>query len=149
CATAAQLRSCCVGGAHNSLAIILNIPHFLSLNNSFVLTSITSAAAISCAPEQWPFENEYRKQGVAGQASLGPRHPVSGSCSIIARVFSDPPLTKRQLGWLIVLGGAALGAGTLAVNLFGLGRFNGIGPAKQVALIAAAAIILFGLSLVP
>jgi hypothetical protein len=64
-------------------------------------------------------------------------------------VFSDPLLTKRQLGLLIVLSGAALAAITLAVNIFGLGRFNGIGPAKQSALIAAGAIILFGLSLLP
>jgi hypothetical protein len=62
-------------------------------------------------------------------------------------VFSDPPLTKRLLGLLFVLGGAALAAITLAVNVFGLGRF--IGPAKQLALIAAGAIILFGLSLLP
>ena len=64
-------------------------------------------------------------------------------------MFSDRPLTKRLLGLLIVLGGAALAAGTLAVNIFGLGRFNGIGPAKQLALIAAGALILFGLSLLP
>ena len=64
-------------------------------------------------------------------------------------MFSDPPLTKRLLGLLIVLGGAALAAVTLAVNIFGLGRFNGIGPAKQLALIAAGTIILFGLSLLP
>ena len=64
-------------------------------------------------------------------------------------MFSDPPLSKRQLGALIVLGGLALAAFTLAVNLLGLGRFNGIGPAKQLALLAAAAIVIFGLSLVP
>jgi hypothetical protein len=63
-------------------------------------------------------------------------------------VFSDPPLSKRQLGVLIVVGGLALAAFTLAVNLFGLGHFNGIGPAKQLALLTAGAIVLFGLSLV-
>ncbi len=46
-------------------------------------------------------------------------------------------------------GGVALAAVTLAVNLFGLGRFNGFGPAKQLALLGAGAIVLFGLSLVP
>ena len=64
-------------------------------------------------------------------------------------MFSDPPLTKRQLGWLIVLGGAALAAFTLAVNLLGLGHFSGFGPAKLMALAGAAVIIIFGLSLVP
>ncbi len=61
----------------------------------------------------------------------------------------DPPLTKRQLGLFIVLGGIALAAFTLSVNLLGLGRFSGIGPAKQLALLAAGAIVLFGLSLLP
>lgn len=62
---------------------------------------------------------------------------------------SDPPLTKRQLGLLIILAGAALAAVTLGANLLGLGRFNGIGPAKQLAFIAAGAMVVFGLSLVP
>ena len=62
-------------------------------------------------------------------------------------MFSDPPLTKRQLGLLIVLGGLTMAAVTLAINWFGLGHFNGFGPAKQLALAAAAAICLFGLSL--
>ena len=69
--------------------------------------------------------------------------------TIIPLVLHDPPLTKRQLGLLIIAGGMALAAVTLAVNLFGLGRFNGFGPAKQLALIGAGAIIVFGLSLVP
>jgi len=64
-------------------------------------------------------------------------------------VIPDPPLTKRQLGWLIVLAGAGLAVAPLAVNLFGLGHFSGFGPAKQVALAAAVAAILFGLSLLP
>jgi hypothetical protein len=64
-------------------------------------------------------------------------------------VIPDPPLTKRQLGWLIVLAGAGLAVVTLAANLFGLGHFNGFGPAKQMALVAAAAVVLFGLSLLP
>jgi hypothetical protein len=69
--------------------------------------------------------------------------------TIIPPVLHDPPLTKRQLGLLIIAGGVALAAVTLAVNLFGLGHFNGFGPAKQLALVGAAAIIVFGLSLVP
>jgi hypothetical protein len=64
-------------------------------------------------------------------------------------VYPDVPLTKRQLGLLLVLGGVGLALVTLAVNLFGLGHFNGLGPAKQLALATAGAIVLFGLSLVP
>jgi Ni/Fe-hydrogenase subunit HybB-like protein len=48
-----------------------------------------------------------------------------------------------------VLAGAGLAVVTLAVNLFGLGHFSGFGPAKQAALAAAVAVILFGLSLLP
>jgi len=64
-------------------------------------------------------------------------------------VLPDPPLTKRQLGLVIFAGGVALAVVTLAVNLFGLGHFNGFGPAKQLALAGAAALIVFGLSLLP
>lgn len=61
----------------------------------------------------------------------------------------DPPLTKRQLGLLIILAGAGIAAVTLAANLFGLGHFNGFGPAKQLTLVGAGAILLLGLSLLP
>jgi len=64
-------------------------------------------------------------------------------------VLPDPPLTKRQLGLLIIMTGLAVALVTLAVNLLGLGHFNGFGPAKQTALLGAGAVILFGLSLLP
>ena len=62
---------------------------------------------------------------------------------------TDPPLTKRQLGLLILISGLGLAVVTLAANLFGLGHFNGFGPAKQLALVVAGAVVLFGLSLLP
>jgi hypothetical protein len=68
---------------------------------------------------------------------------------IIPPVISDPPLTKRQLGLLIILAGASPAAITLAANGVGLGHFSGFGPAKQLALVGAGAIALFGLSLLP
>jgi len=64
-------------------------------------------------------------------------------------VLPDPPLTKRQLGLLIVVIGVTVALVTLAVNLLGLGHFNGFGPAKQMALFGAGAVILFGLTLLP
>ena len=64
-------------------------------------------------------------------------------------MFSDPPLSKRQLGLLFLLAGAALAIGTIGVNVLGLGHFNGFGPAKQLALAGAGATLLFGLSLIP
>ena len=63
--------------------------------------------------------------------------------------MTDPPLTKRQLGLLILLAGIGLAAVTLAANLFGLGHFSGFGPAKQLALVGAGVVVAFGLSLLP
>ncbi len=63
--------------------------------------------------------------------------------------MTDPPLTKRQLGLLILLAGVGLAAVIVAVNLFGLGHFNGFGPAKHLALVGAGAAVVFGLSLLP
>lgn len=64
-------------------------------------------------------------------------------------VFRDPPLTKRQLGWLFVLTGSGLALITLAADLVGAGRFGGLGPAQRQALAGAAVLLLFGLSLLP
>jgi hypothetical protein len=74
--------------------------------------------------------------------------PDEARC-IISPVFADPPLRKRQLGFLIVLAGVALAVVALGADLLGLGRFNGIGPAQRLALLGASAVVLFGLSLIP
>jgi hypothetical protein len=63
--------------------------------------------------------------------------------------FTDPPLTKRQLGWLIILAGGGLAAATLAADFVGAGRFGGLGPAQRQALAGAGALIVLGLSLLP
>lgn len=58
-------------------------------------------------------------------------------------------ITKRLLGLgLILLGGAAIG-GMLALNLFGLSAYSGIGPTQQKAILAAVAIIVVGATLLP
>ena len=64
-------------------------------------------------------------------------------------MFSDPPLSKRQLGWLIVCAGATLGLVNLGADLAGAGRFAGFGPAQQQTLSAAVLLILLGLTLLP
>ncbi|MCC7360223.1 MAG: hypothetical protein IT317_12135 [Anaerolineales bacterium] len=64
-------------------------------------------------------------------------------------MFSDPPLTKRQVAWLCLLAGVGLAALTLAADLVGAGRFGGLGPAQRQALLAAGGIFVFGLSLWP
>lgn len=64
-------------------------------------------------------------------------------------LWDDPPLTKRQLGWLIsALGG--LGAVVILLSDWvGAGAFDGLGPAQWSALAGAALVILLGLSLLP
>ena len=64
-------------------------------------------------------------------------------------MFPGRPLTKRQLGWLFIAAGAASAIITFAVDLFGAGQFNGLGPAQRQALMASGALFLFGLSLLP
>ena len=64
-------------------------------------------------------------------------------------MLHDPPVTKRQLGWLSLGAGALVVVATLAADLVGAGRFGGLGPAQQQALAGGAVLIVFGLSLLP
>ncbi|MBZ0290363.1 MAG: hypothetical protein K8I30_22245 [Anaerolineae bacterium] len=58
-------------------------------------------------------------------------------------------LSKRQLGWLLLLGGAAGFLGILAVDVIDVGREGGIGPAQQIALALMVALALVGATLIP
>ena len=58
-------------------------------------------------------------------------------------------ITKRKMGIVLALLGLALVVGALAVDLLGAGKWGGIGPAQRNAIIAGAAVCLFGLSLIP
>jgi hypothetical protein len=58
-------------------------------------------------------------------------------------------LSKRHLGWLLVIGGAAGFAAILAVDVLDAGREGGIGPAQQIALGLMVALALAGLTLIP
>ena len=62
---------------------------------------------------------------------------------------TDFPLTKRQLGWLILSLGAMLVLVSLGVDLVGAGQFNGLGPAQRQLIGLGALIALFGLTLLP
>jgi hypothetical protein len=64
-------------------------------------------------------------------------------------MFTDPPLTKRQLGWLILSLGAILVLVSLSVDLVGAGQFNGLGPAQKQLIGVGVLIAIFGLSLLP
>lgn len=61
----------------------------------------------------------------------------------------DPPLTKRQLGALILAVGVLLAGAALGADLVGAGRFHGLGPAQRQALVAAGLLIALGVSLLP
>ncbi|HLV35141.1 MAG TPA: hypothetical protein VKY59_08520 [Spirillospora sp.] len=61
----------------------------------------------------------------------------------------DKPLTKRQLGLLLVIGGIAGFVAILAVDLIDVGREGGIGPAQQIALGLMVAVTFVGLTLIP
>ena len=60
-----------------------------------------------------------------------------------------PACTAATLVGSNALNGGPVPVNRLPVNVFGLGHFNGFGPAKQLALAAAGALLVFGLSLVP
>jgi hypothetical protein len=64
-------------------------------------------------------------------------------------MFTDPPLTKRQLGWLILSLGAVMMLASLGVDLIGAGQFNGLGPAQKQLIGAGMVIAFFGLTLLP
>lgn len=62
---------------------------------------------------------------------------------------SDPPLAKRQLGWLMLAAGFILVTASLGTYLLGLGQFSGFGPAKQQMLGLGVWLLLFGVTLLP
>ncbi len=64
-------------------------------------------------------------------------------------MFTDPPITKRQVGWLFVLAGAGLVLLALSADLLKVGRFQGLGPLQLQALGGGVLLLLFGLSLFP
>jgi hypothetical protein len=62
---------------------------------------------------------------------------------------SDPPLTKRQLGWLLLAAGVSAGLISLGVHIFRAGLLGPFGPIQQQVLGAAALAVVLGLSLLP
>ncbi|MCL4867870.1 MAG: hypothetical protein KJ063_02780 [Anaerolineae bacterium] len=58
-------------------------------------------------------------------------------------------ITKRQLGLIFMISGLLGIVGLLAIDLFRVGNYGGIGPMQRLALTAAGLIVLVGLTLLP
>jgi len=58
-------------------------------------------------------------------------------------------MTKRQLGFAFIALGLLAALGSFANDLLGVGDFQGVGPTQRLALLAAGAVILVGVSLLP
>ena len=58
-------------------------------------------------------------------------------------------LTKRHIGWLLLIGGVLAFGAIIGVDLLDVGREGGIGPAQQLGLAASVFIALLGLTLIP
>jgi hypothetical protein len=58
-------------------------------------------------------------------------------------------ITKRIVGIALTLLGLAMAGATMAVDLIGAGKWGGLGPAQQLAIVVGAALSLIGLSLIP
>jgi len=58
-------------------------------------------------------------------------------------------VTKRHLGLGLSAMGLLSALGILAMDWVGAGNEAGIGPLQRLALVAAAALVLLGLSLIP
>jgi hypothetical protein len=58
-------------------------------------------------------------------------------------------VTKRQLGIALSAMGLLLALGILAMDWIGAGNEAGIGPLQRLALLAAGALFILGLTLIP
>jgi len=58
-------------------------------------------------------------------------------------------MTKRQLGFTLILLGLVMAAALMLMDMLGAGQFRGIGPVQKLALVGAGLIVAVGLSLLP
>lgn len=58
-------------------------------------------------------------------------------------------ITKRQLGLIFIALGGTGAVGSFMIDLVRANDFAGIGPTQRLGLLAAAALILVGLTLLP
>jgi hypothetical protein len=58
-------------------------------------------------------------------------------------------ITKRLVGTTLVVLGLFIVVGAVAVDLAGAGKWDGIGPAQQLAIAVGLSVSLLGLTLIP
>ena len=58
-------------------------------------------------------------------------------------------VTKRIVGLALTALGLLMVIGTVAADWAGVGKWDGLGPAQQVALLGGLGVCLVGLSLIP
>ena len=68
---------------------------------------------------------------------------------VYSGLMFDKPLTKRQLGLLMVAGGTVGFIAIIGIDVLDVGREGGIGPAQQIALGLMIAVVIAGLTLLP
>jgi hypothetical protein len=68
---------------------------------------------------------------------------------IITLMFSDPPVTKRQLGWLFVAAALLLSLAAFGVHVVRAGLSGPFGPIQQQVLGGSLLLLVLGLSLLP
>ncbi len=61
----------------------------------------------------------------------------------------NQPLTKRQLGFLLLISGTLGFIAIFAIDVIDVGREGGIGPAQQIALGVTLFLAFVGLTLLP
>lgn len=59
------------------------------------------------------------------------------------------PLTKRQLGLLLLIGGIVAFATILSIDIIDVGREGGIGPVQAIVLTGCASVAVIGATLIP
>ena len=65
-------------------------------------------------------------------------------------IFSNTfTFTKRQIGWLLIIGDVMGALGILALNLIRHKPISEIGPAQQLVFVLFAVGLLIGLTLIP
>ena len=83
-------------------------------------------------------------------ALCAPRFTGMAALSILRCMNAEEAsLSKRQLGMILLVGGALGFCAILAVDIVDVGREGGIGPAQTVGLLTMALAALVGLSLLP